>query len=295
MRYCSLVWNNGLLARFSAPFRVSGWAWMQRVRQRYWSVESCNAAQNKITYKLQRLTFTFNWTTSAYRCSAEHTHPFNGPFPGLPRWAGTRKVKPIWILLKQETVSGSGISWAVCKSASRSRQITTPAPHHSVFYRLDALPATQPTASKHCRQSRSVRSNSKSQSWRRKKQKGCSGKDLQKRKVLILVWKREWVINTCRLNASLDWYSVEATAVSTHSGLSGIRYDNITFRNSIICCNKPHTNNNRFYGLFSTTIWVSWSSISNEQFQWGLKPTFSSREKLAFKNVLNWTEVQQQR
>jgi len=25
---------------------------------------------------------------------------------------GTRKVKPNWILLKQETVSGSGISWA---------------------------------------------------------------------------------------------------------------------------------------------------------------------------------------
>jgi len=33
----------------------------------------------------------------------------------------------------QETVSGSGISWAVCKSAPRSRQITMPAPHHSVF------------------------------------------------------------------------------------------------------------------------------------------------------------------
>ena len=47
---------------------------------------------------------------------AVHTHPFNGPFPGLPRWAGTRKVKPIWILLKQETVIGSGISWAICKS-----------------------------------------------------------------------------------------------------------------------------------------------------------------------------------
>ena len=73
--------------------------------------------------------------------------------PGLPRWAGTRKeVKPIWILLKQETVSGSGISWAICKSASRSRQITMPAPHHSVFYRPDALPAAQPTASKHWRQ-----------------------------------------------------------------------------------------------------------------------------------------------
>jgi len=76
-------------------------------------------------------------------------HPFNDPFPGLPRWAGTRKVKPLWILLKQETVSGSGISWAICKSAPRSSQITTPAAHHSVFYRPDALPATQPTESKH--------------------------------------------------------------------------------------------------------------------------------------------------
>jgi len=47
----------------------------------------------------------------------------------------------MWILLKQETVSGSGISWAICKSASCSRQITTPAPHCSVFYRPDALPA----------------------------------------------------------------------------------------------------------------------------------------------------------
>ena len=48
---------------------------------------------------------------------------------GLPGWAGTRKAKPIWILLKQETASGSGISWAICKSAPRFGQITTPAPH----------------------------------------------------------------------------------------------------------------------------------------------------------------------
>ena len=70
--------------------------------------------------------------------------------PGLHGWA--REVKPIWILLKQQTVSGSGISWAVCKSAPRSSQVTMPVPHHSVFYRPDALPAAQPTASKHWRQ-----------------------------------------------------------------------------------------------------------------------------------------------
>ena len=80
--------------------------------------------------------------------SPTHTH-LMANCPGLPGCAGTRKVKPIWILLEQESVSGSGISWVICKPAPRSRQITTPAPHCSVFYRLDALPATQPTVSKH--------------------------------------------------------------------------------------------------------------------------------------------------
>ena len=72
-----------------------------------------------------------------------HTR-FTALFPGLPGWDGTRKEKPIWILLKQETVSGSGISWAICKSAPRSRQITTTAPHHSIFTgRMPFLPPNQ--------------------------------------------------------------------------------------------------------------------------------------------------------
>ena len=79
------------------------------------------------------------------------SHPFNGPMSRTTRVSRYQKVKPIWILLKQETVSGSDISWAICKSAPRSRQITTPVSHRSVFYRPDALPAAQPTASKHWR------------------------------------------------------------------------------------------------------------------------------------------------
>ena len=76
-----------------------------------------------------------------------HTHTrLTALCPGLPRWAGTRKVKPVWILLKQETVSGSGISWAICKSAPRSRQTTTPAPHHSVFLQAGCL-SCRPTNS----------------------------------------------------------------------------------------------------------------------------------------------------
>jgi len=47
---------------------------------------------------------------------------------------------------------GSGISWTIGKqSAPRFRQATTSTPHHSFLYRLDALPETQPTVSKHWR------------------------------------------------------------------------------------------------------------------------------------------------
>ena len=73
-----------------------------------------------------------------------HTHQFNGSLYGTTGWASTRKVKPIWILLKQEILSGSGISWAICKCATRSKQITMPAPLHSVFTgRMPFLPPKQ--------------------------------------------------------------------------------------------------------------------------------------------------------
>jgi len=89
-----------------------------------------------------------------------YTQPFycsSGICPGPPGWAlsryqkgKTRKVKTNLGLLEQETVSGSGICWAICKSAPHPRQ-----PHQhpttQFFYRPDALPAAQPTASKHWR------------------------------------------------------------------------------------------------------------------------------------------------
>jgi len=79
--------------------------------------------------------------------NSTHTHTrLLALCPGLPRWAGTRKVKTIWILLEQETVSGSGISWTICKSASRSRQMTMPALHYSSFLQA-GCPSCRPTNS----------------------------------------------------------------------------------------------------------------------------------------------------
>jgi len=79
-----------------------------------------------------------------------HTHPFNGPSSETTRVSRYQKSKPIWILLKQETASGSGIRWVdmqVCTSLQTDNHASTPP--LEFFYRSDALPATQPTASKH--------------------------------------------------------------------------------------------------------------------------------------------------
>jgi len=59
----------------------------------------------------------------------KNTHLFNGPFPGLPRWASTRKVKPIWILLKQETLEWQWHQLGhmqVCTSLQTDNHASTP-------------------------------------------------------------------------------------------------------------------------------------------------------------------------
>ena len=44
------------------------------------------------------------------RINYYYNYNYNHLTASFPGQAGTRKVKPIWILLEQETVSGSGIS-----------------------------------------------------------------------------------------------------------------------------------------------------------------------------------------
>ena len=98
------------------------------------------------TAVLMLLGFSAPWVHLGWLQEYTHTHThtrLTALFLGLPRWAGTRKVKPIWILLKQETVSGSGISWAICKSAPCSRQTTTPAPTQFFTGRMPFLPPNQ--------------------------------------------------------------------------------------------------------------------------------------------------------
>ena len=77
--------------------------------------------------------------------------------PRLPGWAGTREVKPVWILLKQK---GGEWQWhqlgymQLCTLLQTDNHASTPP--LSFFYRPDALPVTQPTVSKHWRQNREI-------------------------------------------------------------------------------------------------------------------------------------------
>jgi len=100
----------------------------------------CSNKQMSVTANPE--TILTDWHTHTH--THTHTHPFNGSLSGTTRVSRYQKGKAFWILLKQETVSGSGIRWTVCKSALRSRQITMPAPHHSVFTgRMPNLPPNQ--------------------------------------------------------------------------------------------------------------------------------------------------------
>ena len=80
-------------------------------------------------------------------------HPFNSLFSRTTLVSQYQKVKTSLDLneARYEGVLGcSGISWTTCKQlAPRSRQITTPTPHHSILYKPDALPDDRPTVSKH--------------------------------------------------------------------------------------------------------------------------------------------------
>jgi len=138
-----------------------------------------------------------------HACTHTHTHTrLTALFPGLPGWVGTRKVKPIWIMLKQETVSGSGISWDICKSAPHSRQITMPAPHRSVFYRPDAFFADQPTASQHWRQK-------KRENWRETKY--IKSKVILLRQIATACKKRNYTVSPLKWCRKLNLFKCDTT------------------------------------------------------------------------------------
>jgi len=95
-----------------------------------------------------------------------HTHPFNGPFSGTTQVSRYQKGKTN---LDHTEARHSEWQWhqlghmQVCTSLRTDNHASTPP--LSFFYRPDALPAAQPTASKHWRHMLTQRGTLKLQDW----------------------------------------------------------------------------------------------------------------------------------
>ena len=88
------------------------------------------------SWSLTDLQLKYNCYFGVVKCTVLNTHThthtrFYVPQDFVRDYPGELVPEPIWILLKQETASGSDISWAICKSAPCPWEITTPASHHS--------------------------------------------------------------------------------------------------------------------------------------------------------------------
>jgi len=81
-----------------------------------------------------------------------HTHPFNDPLSGTTQVSRYQKGKTNLDFTGARDSEWQWHQLEHMQVCTLLQKITTPAPHYSVFYRPDALPAAQPTVSKHWRQ-----------------------------------------------------------------------------------------------------------------------------------------------
>ena len=129
--------GNATQAGWAAGAGNGGWCWC-------WGDEELNkaAADSQSTPTCMMLLCLVGFADFT---RSTHTH-LTALFLGLPGWAGSRKVKPIWILLKQDTVSGSGISWditQVCNLLQTDNHDSTP----SLSFLQAGCPSCRPTNS----------------------------------------------------------------------------------------------------------------------------------------------------
>jgi len=79
-----------------------------------------------------------------------HTHPFYGPLSRITQVSQYQKGKTNLDFTEARDGEWQWYQLGHMQICTSPRHITTPAPHHSVFYRLDAFPAIQSTATKQC-------------------------------------------------------------------------------------------------------------------------------------------------
>jgi len=111
---------------------------------------------NQHKYHFTRYTFTQTWSTQlkiyTFTNMKYHSHHnrFTALFLGPPGWAGARR-KLLDFMVQGKINKGRHTDHPAERHSIGTNQCVPPPPSH-IFYRPDALPAAQPTASKHWRQ-----------------------------------------------------------------------------------------------------------------------------------------------
>ena len=130
------------------PYGRSSRAW-HKVTLGYLVASCCNSTWSSF---LSPWTINSGSDLCTHQSCWTYYHPFDSHFPRTTWVSWHLKGRPLWSLMKQMMMGGSGSSWTICKSFSVcSQHITMPACHNRRFYRLNALPDTQPTVPKHWR------------------------------------------------------------------------------------------------------------------------------------------------
>ena len=82
----------------------------------YWNVPESLRVHIQVAQR------TISWLATLHACSVYLYIQFNGLSSRTPWVSRREKGQPFWILMKQQMMGGSGISWAICKSfVPRSR------------------------------------------------------------------------------------------------------------------------------------------------------------------------------
>ena len=118
----------------TSPLKTIYHTFIMNVDSEQWTFHNSNCCQNA-SQKFGSGTNTWQGSTKCKKCIVIHTHTHTHTTVLLLCWnlsgttrvstyqkGKTRQVKTNLDLLEQETVSGSGICWAICKSAPHPRQ-----------------------------------------------------------------------------------------------------------------------------------------------------------------------------
>jgi len=131
-----------------AKVHQSGWWCTARRPLSSWQILS-HSENPSMRYLLPKFVDFADGVTDRHTDTNHHRNRFTALFPGWPSWAGDVR-ELLNFMVQGKIYTGRHTDYLAGCHSIRTNQC--PPPSSPIFYRPDALPAAQPTVSKHWRQ-----------------------------------------------------------------------------------------------------------------------------------------------